>query len=81
MKIELEQVWNMAKIGEEHTMFHQVFGTGSAGVGKRTWGMCGSHPQILGKFMGEGEMSGVPSIGVPISKIIKIKIIMIKSQQ
>jgi hypothetical protein len=36
------------------------------------------HPQILGKFRGDVR---VPCIGFPISKIIKIKIIMIKDQQ
>jgi hypothetical protein len=50
-------------------MFHQVSGTGVRGSGETHKGDVWEHPQILGKFRGDG--GGVPSIGVPVSKIIK----------
>jgi hypothetical protein len=62
----------------EKPMFHQVSKTGERRNREVHMGDVWQHPQILGKFKGD---IGVPSIGVPISKIIKIKIIMIKSQQ
>jgi hypothetical protein len=43
-------------------------------------GRVGAPPNFREIQGGRGDV-GVPSIGVPVSKIIKIKIIMIKSQQ
>jgi hypothetical protein len=59
-------------------MFHHVSKTGERRSREMHKGDVWEHPQILGKFRGDRDI-GVPSIGVPISKIMKI--IMIKSQQ
>jgi hypothetical protein len=61
-------------------MFHQV----SDDRGAREWEMhmgdVWKHPQIFWE-MGRRRNVGIPSIGVPVSKNIKIIMIMIKYQQ
>jgi hypothetical protein len=44
---------------------------GSAGVGKHTWAMCGDHPQILIKFMGDGGTSRYLTYGASSPKLLK----------
>jgi hypothetical protein len=58
--------------------FTKFLGWGSAGADRRTWGCVGALSNFR-EIQGMGDV-GVPSIGVLVFKIIKIKIIMIKSQ-
>jgi hypothetical protein len=64
------------------TMFHQDSGTGGRGCGETHKGDVWKYPQILGIF-GKWGTGGrhIYNIKNIKNKILKIKIIMIKSQQ